>query len=115
MSRGKKPAWGAGRRSKYAAVRTEVNGRVFASKKEAKRYSELLLLERAGEITNLTCQVEYPLCVHGHPICKYVADFVYRDKNGCEVTEDVKGFRTREYKLKAKLVRAIYGFTIKEL
>jgi dsDNA-binding SOS-regulon protein len=65
--------------SKYGAVRTEVDGISFASKKEARRYSELKLLERAGEIADLQLQPRFPLTVNGVRVCTYVADFQYRD------------------------------------
>ena len=102
------------RRSKYGAVRTTVDGITFASKKEAKRYSELKLLERAGEIGTIALQQGYDIIVCGNKICRYVSDFAYRTKDGEQVVEDVKGVRTSTYRLKAKLMQAIYGITIKE-
>jgi Protein of unknown function (DUF1064) len=101
-------------KSKYRNVRT--NG--FASKKEAKRYQELKLLEKARKLCDLETQVRYKLEVSGQLICTYIADFVYLhldDKGGWLMTvEDVKGVRTPVYKLKAKLMKAIYGITILE-
>ena len=106
--------------TKYGAVRTEVDGITFASKREAKRYSELKLLERAGEITLLELQPRYPLKVDGKLICTYVADFSYRSIDPktalhSNVVEDVKGVRTPVFKLKAKLFEAINGFAITEV
>lgn len=92
--------------SKYRSKRTEIDGISFASKKEAKRYSELKLLERAGHIRQLTLQPRFPLKVGGQLICTYVADFAYFDQNA-RVIEDSKGFRTREYIIKAKLLKAL--------
>lgn len=104
------------RPSKYGAVRTEVDGITFASKKEARRYSELKLLERSGDISELSLQPRFPLTVGRHRICTYVGDFTYRDRGtGVVVVEDAKGFKTPEYKLKAKLFEALYGFPVREV
>ena len=81
--------------SKYRAVRTEVDGITFASKKEAARYGELKLLEKAGEINGLCCQVSIPLVVNDVQVCRYVCDFMYHPvvdgKIQGWVVEDVKG------------------------
>ena len=100
--------------TKYNAIRTEVDGIVFASKAEAKRYSQLKLLERAGEIKNLELQPSYDLEVNGVLICRYVADFRYMVRGGQKV-EDVKGVKTPVYKLKKKLMKAIYNINIREV
>jgi hypothetical protein len=97
---------------KYRNVPTEVDGIRFSSKREAARYKELKLLEKAGEIFWLKLQPRYPLTVNGLHVCTYVADFEYRDKRLplCPpVTEDAKGVRTRDFINKAKLFHAIYG------
>ena len=99
--------------TKYGAKRTEVDGVVFPSRGEARRWQELQLLLRAGEISNLRRQVKYPLTVNGVKVADYVADYVY-DERGAEVVEDWKGVRTPVYKLKAKLMRAVHGITIRE-
>lgn len=109
--------WGAGRRSKYRAKPTVVDGIRFASKKEAKRYEILVLLARAGEIADLELQPRYPLRVNGFLVTTYVADFRYRERRDgqwVKVVEDVKGFRTREYNIKRKLMRAIHDIRIRE-
>lgn len=100
--------------AKYRNQRVEVDGIAFASKKEARRYAELKLLERAGEICALQLQVRYPLKVLGQLVTTYVADFQYVDADGL-VVEDVKGFRTDLYKVKAKLFKAVVGFPIREV
>lgn len=113
-------------RHKYHAIATEVEGRKFASRREAKRYSELRLLERVKAIGDLECQPVFPLCVvkvykNGWPIeiaivAKYIADFQYTNlKTGEIVVEDVKGFKTPVYALKKKLVEAIHGITVTEI
>lgn len=104
------------RKNKYHAIKTEVDGIIFDSKKEAKRYGELKLLQRAGEISDLELQVPYILIKkskYGRDI-KYIADFVYKDKNGKVVVEDNKGVRTDVYKLKRRLMAEIYNIEIYE-
>ena len=124
---------------KYRAIKTTVDGITFDSKKEAKRYTELKLLEKTGMITHLELQPTYQITVNGVNICKYKADFRYftvrqenreqytnskgewivptmtGDKEG-QIVEDVKGFKTPIYRLKKKLVEACYpGTQIKEV
>lgn len=94
---------------KYGAKRTEVDGISFASRKEARRYSELKLLERAGKIENLRRQVRFALV----QTVVYIADFQYVE-NGEVVVEDVKGYRTAEYKKKRRLMIEQHGIEIKE-
>lgn len=93
----------------------------FDSRKEARRHQELLLLERAGQIHGLKTQVEYILipaqyidgkCVERS--CKYYADFVYL-QDGQLVVEDAKGYRTKDYVIKRKLMLQKYGIRIREV
>ena len=105
------------KKSKYGAVKTEIDGIVFDSKHEAKRYQELRLLEQAGEITNLRLQVPYilfPKNEHGRAL-KYIADFVYNDDTGALVVEDAKGHSTDVYKIKRRLMAELKGIEIKEI
>jgi hypothetical protein len=102
------------RRLKYNAIKTEIDGRVFASRAEARRYSELCLLEKAGEIRNLECQPKFPITVNKKHICYYIADFQYSNEGGV-IIEDVKGVKTPVYKLKKKLVEAQYNIEITEV
>lgn len=109
--------------NKYHAEKCVVDGIVFASKREANRYSELLLLSRTGQITGLKRQVAYELIPaqrdkDGKVIeraCRYVADFQYQTKDGETVVEDTKGIRTEVYKIKRKLLLYKYGIRIKEI
>jgi hypothetical protein len=94
--------------NKYGNKKTQVGDRLFASKKEARRYQELLLLAEHGEIRDLRLQVPFKMVVGGIKICTYIADFVYHDQTGGVVVEDSKGYETREFKLKAKLFRALF-------
>jgi hypothetical protein len=105
-------------KSKYKAVKTELDGHVFSSKKEAGRYAHLKLLLRLGEIDALELQPKYVLEVNGQRICAYIADFRYRDvKTGKIVVEDVKSTATKTpvYLLKKKLVAAIHGVIVAEV
>jgi hypothetical protein len=99
--------------TKYRAIPTEVEGIRFASRMEARRFQELRMLERAGEISNLKLQTRWPLVVNGVKVCEYRPDFEY-DEGGRHVVEDVKGKATPEFRLKAKLMKAIHGVTVLE-
>lgn len=104
------------RESKYNAQRTETQGKTFASKAEAARYQELVLLQQAGVIRNLECQRRWPLIVNGIPVGHYVSDFEYDERQGDtwpHVTEDTKGVKTPVFLLKSKLMLALYGVSIR--
>lgn len=101
-------------RSKYGNQKTVVNGIVFASKREAARYSALKIMQDNGTIQNLRVQVPFELEVNGSVVCRYVADFVYEYKGETHV-EDVKGMRTPVYKLKKKLLQVLYGIEVQEI
>jgi hypothetical protein len=93
---------------KYRNIPTEIDGIKFASKREAVRYSQLKLLERAGEIRELKLQPRYPIALNGLHVCTYVADFDYLDGTRI-ITEDAKGVKTKDFIIKAKLFHAVYG------
>lgn len=100
---------------KYKAKPTVVNGVKFASKKEAERYKDLLLLEGFGDITELELQPRFPIIFNDIKICTYVADFSYIKKGEKDKTvEDVKGFKTRVYSLKKKMMKAVHDIEILE-
>ena len=107
------PAKPSAKPNKFGAVPTSAHGYTFASKGEAERYSHLVMMERAGKIQHLRRQVPYRLVVEGTLVCRYIADFVYF-QDGKRIIEDFKGVRTPEYKLKAKLFRALTGVKIRE-
>lgn len=102
--------------SKYRANKTILDGIQFDSKREAQRYSELKLLERAGVIQNLRLQVKFELIPkqQGERACTYIADFVY-EENGQTVVEDAKGMKTKDYIIKRKLMLWIHGIKIREI
>jgi len=101
--------------SKYRSDITVVDGIKFRSKREAHRYTELILLVKAGEIKDLQLQVKYSLDVNDVHICNYLADFVYWDIRLCEtIVEDSKGRRIQPYQIKAKLMKACHNIDIVE-
>lgn len=107
---------------KYKNKECNYEGIHFDSIKEKNRYIQLKLLERAGKIKNLCCQVAYELLpttrIGGQTQRKttYTADFVYWDiEKDCEVIEDAKGMRTDVYKLKRKLMWEILGKEVREV
>lgn len=104
----------ASRTSKYGNKPTIVDGYVFDSKLEGKRYGELKLLKMTGHIQDLVLQKSYALHVNGVQIGKYLADFTYLE-DGKEIIEDCKGFRTPLYRWKKAHVYAEYGISIKEI
>ena len=117
--------------SKYHARKVVRGGKTFDSAKEARRFGELSLLQRAGEISDLRTQVKYVLIpaqrepdtvgkrggvIKGRLFvreCAYIADFVYK-RNGVEIVEDSKGMRTKDYIIKRKLMLWVHGIQIKE-
>ena len=102
--------------SKYHARKVEIDGITFASKAEGHRYLELKLMEKVGEIGGLELQPRYPLVVNGVKIGLYKADFLYKDmQTGKIIVEEVKGYKTREYKRTKLLIKAIYGIDIVEV
>lgn len=111
------------KKSKYRNNKTMVDGIKFDSEKEAERYSELKILEKAGELKNLKRQVKYVLIPaqkdkNGKSLereCSYLADFVYTDVNGNTIVEDTKGVRTTSYIIKRKLMLYVHHIQIKEI
>ena len=115
--------------AKYRNKKIEIDGIVFDSKKEAKRWQELKLLQAAGMIRDLQRQVKFvlipaqygaeltkakkPKCIERE--CSYTADFVYYDEHGARIVEDTKGFRTKDYIIKRKLLLYVHGVRIKEV
>ena len=100
------------RKHKYNAQPTTVDGIRFHSKGEANRYSQLKLLERLGDISDLSLQPSFPLVVNDHKICTYKADFKYIE-DGQEIIEDFKGYDTRDSKMKRYLLKALHGIDVR--
>lgn len=127
----------SGSGKKYGNVKAEIDGELFDSRKEARRHIYLQHLLETGQISDLQRQVHFELIPaqrepdtvgprggvrKGKTIelaCEYVADFVYKDKDGLTVVEDVKGYKNgsgyKTFVLKRKLMLYIYGIRIKEV
>lgn len=101
--------------SKYFSRITVIDGIKFHSRREAQRYAELKLHVKAGNLVSFERQVPFVCAVNDVKVCTYYADFVTYSKDGQRTVEDVKGFRTDIYKLKKKLVEALYGIKIMEI
>ena len=124
-------------KAKYKNIKTTTfDGIVHDSAKEARRWGELLLLQRAGKITGLKRQVEFELIPPQYETYErygktgqrlkdgrrlveravtYVADFVYTDAETFEtIVEDTKGVKTKDYIIKRKLMLSVYGIRVKE-
>lgn len=124
--------------SKYHSRKITKDGEVFDSVKEYRRWCELKLLEKAGKITDLERQVKFELIpaqrIEGKVVeraCNYIADFAYMlPTHGCEtdeegnlvfwdgfepVVEDTKGFKTKDYIIKRKLMLWVHGIKIHEV
>lgn len=122
---------------KYGNKKYTVDGITFDSIREAHRYQELKLMQKAGIIQNLRLQVKFILIPtqreestefikkgrnKGKPKlgkvleneCSYIADFVYLE-NGILIVEDAKGMRTKDYIIKRKLMLKVHGIRIKEV
>ena len=121
--------------NKYKSMKCYLDGIEFDSRREARRYQELLLLQRAGVIQDLRLQEKFVLIpsqyesyerygAKGQELklgqrlvekeCSYIADFVY-EQDGKTVVEDTKGFKTKDYIIKRKLMLWIHGIRIKEV
>lgn len=123
--------------NKYNNHKVKIDGEVFDSKREARRYSELKLLQVAGKISNLERQIKFVLIPAQYDTqerygkrgqrlkdkqvllekeCAYIADFKYFDvESGELVIEDTKGMKTKDYIIKRKLMLSVYGIRIKEI
>ncbi|MBQ7347769.1 MAG: DUF1064 domain-containing protein [Clostridia bacterium] len=119
--------------SKYRNRRAFRNGQWFDSEHEADRYSQLFMLQKSGQISELQTQVPFELiptqrepdtvgkrggikqgkCIEKS--CVYYADFVYKDKDGNQIVEDAKGMKTEAYKIKKKLMLYRHGIRIIEV
>lgn len=124
------------KQTKYKNKKTVFQGITFDSKKEAQRYAELLILQRAGKIKNLELQKPFVLIPVQYETyerrgkdgkrlkdgkrcaeqsCVYKADFCYTDENGRFIVEDAKGKRTKEYIIKRKLMLFVHHIKVKEV
>lgn len=112
------------RRAKYGNRRVSLDGYEFDSRAESRRYEELRLLQKAGEIGHLVVHPVYEIApgatLSGRrkPPLRYEADFEYMDTNGQRVVEDVKSDATRRnptYRLKLHLMATVRGIQVREV
>ena len=102
------------KQSKYRNKKTEIDGIIFDSKKEADYYQRLKIMKHIGEIQDFDRQVAFELQPEfekdGQKIraIRYIADFViYKKDNSVEIV-DTKGIRTKDFELKRKMFEYKY-------
>lgn len=100
-----------GKKSKYGAKKTKIDGYTFDSQKEAEFYSDLKFKTMAGEIAGFCLQPIFILT----PELKYKADFIVFNNDGSFEIVDVKGFQTKEYTVKKKVLEDKYNLKITEV
>lgn len=107
--------------NKYGNKKCVYDGLKFASLRERNYYIYLTGQQKLGKISELKTQVEFVLIEtfklddETYRKTKYIADFTYKDSNGEYHVVDTKGFRTKEYMLKKKLMAWKYGIKIEEI
>jgi len=92
-----------------------LDGIAFASKKEMRRYAELRLLQKAGEVQDLELQPEFRVSINGEHYCTYTADFAYTEK-GERVVEELKSTGTAKdaaFRLRKKAAELFYGIKVR--
>jgi hypothetical protein len=106
----------APKKPKFGNVKVTVDGIVFDSKLEAKRYGQLQLLRKAGKVSWFIRQPVFDLngvIYRGDFLIVWAPDGSLDGPRGLKVTvEDCKGFQTRESKNKLKQVKALYGIVV---
>lgn len=109
-------------KNKFGAKKTQVGDITFDSKAEARRYGDLVLLQKAGHITALELQVPFILAPQvrfegasrAKPALKYVADFAYQEADtGRTIVEDVKGVLTDAFQIKRHLMLSVHGINVR--
>lgn len=102
------------KRSKYRSTPVTIDGIVFASKHEGRVYEELKIMQRVGEVKAFRRQIPFVVKINDKDMCKYYCDFLVQFADGHVEVWDAKGYRTKEYRLKKKLVEAQHGVKIIE-
>lgn len=121
------PADQTPKRSKYRNVKTQVDGIVFDSKKEAEHWLVLKAQQSLGDIIGLERQRKFtiylPDMTRPGPyealaqLCDYVSDFSFRDLSDRLHVQDCKSKATRTtvYMLKKRAMMLQYGIEIEEI
>ena len=97
--------------NKYNAKKVKIDGITFDSKLEGARYNHLKELESMGFISDIEIHPPFPCVVNDKKVCLYKADFRYKNSEGAMIVEDTKGIETPMFRLKKKLVEALYPGT----
>jgi len=106
-------AW---KQSKYHAIRTQnADGTWSDSLREARFDAQIMLLQHDPKTARVVRKEKFPIVVNGEKICTFVSDWFVEKKTGEKIVYDAKGVKTPIYKLKKKLVKALYGLDIVEL
>lgn len=108
---------------KYHNKKTTIGDLKFDSRKEAREYLRLKVLQDRGDIISLKCQVKFDFTINGKPlrfvdsnrVMHYIADFEYFDMYGNRKVVDVKGVKTRDYSIKKALMLAVHGILVEEV
>lgn len=99
------------KQSKYKSIKTSIDGHTFDSRKEAEYYNELKLRLKTGEIKGFCLQPTFILAEE----VKYKPDFIIFNNDNTSEIIDVKGFKTKEYKIKKKIFEDKFNLKIKEV
>ena len=100
-----------GKRSKYGAKKTSIDGHTFDSQKEATYYEELKIRLQAKDIRGFCLQ---PIFILANGL-SYKADFIIFNNDGSTEVIDIKGFKTKEYITKKKVFEDKFNLKIKEV
>lgn len=122
----KQPKTKVAKSNKFNAVKVELDGMTFDSKKEHKRYIELKAMQQRGEIISLEHHTKFELAPktklegekRAKPALRYFADFTYYDITGQYVVEDVKSEATRKkdsYRNKKHLMKTVLNIDVREV
>ena len=94
--------------NKYHAQTCAYDGYNYDSIAEANYAMELDWRLKAGEFEKWERQVPIRIEVNGYHICTTKVDFLIHHKDGSKELVEVKGFETPDYRIKKKLIEAVF-------
>lgn len=97
------------RKSKYGNIPKVFLGKVYDSQNEALFARDLELRKKAKDIKDYERQVSFSIGINNEHICYYIADFVVTNNNGSKDVVEIKGFETEVFKIKWRLMKAVWG------
>lgn len=108
---------------KYRNEPTVIGNEKYRSKREARRHQTLLMLQKAGHISQLQREVPFVLAPKTHilgekrarPALRYFCDFLYVDRDGDRIAEDAKGMSTPVWRVKKHLMKTVHGIDVVEV